>query len=392
MSGIELVTITPGEAFVLVDFNTDPLVSDNHTYALVNWGADYSGMSSQVISSGSNTQIAVAGSAVNHAVQGVKNMYRYNGSSWIHQSLDNLIFDSDDRAEYLYPDFTLAVDNTAGVLQKFKYYGYSPEDQRWSPRNQIEVPNELNSAMLKVIALAAKLVVKLAMLAVPQPLRYVIKWSVLKPLKTLLKAVARMHTSSGVYQYQDTGSAYVAVGTTVGDGALNVYLQSRLLSGGENEWKPLIGRSRLSEGAPLVYDIMSQVDSFVVWMTAEGRGRNWVTLLRNGQIVPLPDGSSRLTIDDESSGVNVWTIPDEDQPLLYTPDFIVAYQPDSDDRFRNTRTLRLVRVIQDGVSGPLSDFVVSSVTDNMAAKTLAFDYDEATAVFDVAAGTARFTR
>jgi hypothetical protein len=47
-------------------------------------------------------------------------------------------------------------------------------------------------------------------------------------------------------------------------------------------------------------------------------------------------------------------------------------------------------VIQDGVSGPLSDFVVSSVTDNMTAKTLAFDYDEATAVFDAAAGTARF--
>jgi hypothetical protein len=391
LSGIEVVTITPGEAFVLVDLNTDPLVSDNHTYALITWNADYSGMRSQIISTGSNTQIAVAGSSVNHAIQNSKNMYRYNGSSWVRQSLNNLLFDSDDRAEYLYPDFTLATDSTSGVLQGFQYYSYSPGDQRWTAQSSIEVPNEFNTTLLKVIALAAKVAVKLALVGVPRPLRYLIKWAVLKPIKTALKAVVRMFTSSGVYQYQDTGSAYLAVGTTSGTDQLRVYQQNRSVGGGPNAWIPV---AELSAGT-LVYDIMSQVDSFFVWMTQEPEGakRNWVTLLRNGQVVTLADGDKRLSLDEGGQISSTFsTMPDEDQPLLYTPDYVVAYLSDSSGAFRNARYLRLSRVIQDGVSGPVSDFVVRSVLDNTTAAARSFAWDEAAAVFDEAAGTARFAR
>jgi hypothetical protein len=358
LSGIEVINVTPGEAFALVDFNTDPLISDNHTYALVNWNADYSGMTSRIISTGSNTQIAVAGSAVNHATQNAKNMYRYNGTQWDIQRLDNLLFDSDDRAEYLYPDFTLATDNTSGVLKEFKYYSYDPYTRNWSAQREIEVPNEFNTALLKVIALAAKLVVKLALLGVPKPLKMLIKWVVLKPIKAALKAVVRAFTSSGVYQYQDTGSAYLAVGNTSGPDQLNLYQQSRQPASPDFHWRRI--PFDFSGAGTLVYDIMSQVDSFFVWMTEDGNDakHNWVTLLRNGQVVTLPDGGTRLTLDQPNESLS--TIPDEDQPLLYTPDTIVAYQSDSSGKFNKARVLRLYRVVQDGVSGPVSDFVATA--------------------------------
>ncbi len=363
LSGIEVINVTPGEAFALVDFNTDPLISDNHTYALINWNADYSGMTSRIISTGSNTQIAVAGSAVNHAAQSAKNMYRYNGYDWEYQRLENLLFDSDDRAEYLYPDFTLATDNTNGVLKEFKYYSYDPYARRWTAQREIEVPNEFNTALLKVIALAAKLVVKLALLGVPKPLKMLIKWVVLKPIKAALKAVVRAFTSSGVYQYQDTGSAYLAVGTTSGPDQLNIYQQSRQATSPETHWRTI--PFDFSGIGTLVYDIMSQVDSFFVWMTEDGNEakHNWITLLRNGQVVTLPDGGTRLTLD-QANEAPYSTIPDGDQPLLYTPDTIVAYQS-SDGKFKNARSLRLFRVVQDGVSGPVTDFVASA-TDNAA--------------------------
>lgn len=391
LSGMEVVEITPGEAFVLIEFNTDPFLSENRTFVLVTWDANYGGMSSTIIGTGSNTDIAVAGSAVNHAIQGNKNMYRYTGSSWVHQRLDNLYLDSDDRAEFLYPDFTLAVDNTAGVLQKFKYYSYEPRDQQWYAQSAIVVPNEFNSSLLKLLAQAAKLAVKLALIGVPKPLSFLIKSIVIKPFKTVMKAVVRTFTSSGVYQYQDTGSAYFAVGTTSGDDQLTVYQQNRYGGGGPNRWVPV---SNGDFHYPLVYDIMSQVDSFFVWSTQEGSVKNWVTLVRNGQIVTLADGSQRLSLDEggtvSTSGA-FSTKPDEDQPLLYTPEYVVAYLSDSGE-FKDARFLRFSRVIQDGVSGPISDFVVTSVSDNVAAKTQAFDYDEAAAVFGVAAGTVRFPR
>jgi hypothetical protein len=392
LSGIEVVKITPGEAFVLVDLNTDPLVSDNHTYALVTWDANYGSMRSQIISTGSNTQIAVAGSAVNHAVQSSKNMYRYDGSYWVSQRLDNLFFDGDDRAEFLYPDLTLAVDNAVGVQQKFKYYNYTAQGNRWLPQDLIEVPNEFNSTLLRVIALAAKVAVKLALLGVPRALKYLIKYTLLKPVKTAMKAIVRMFTSSGVYQYQDTGSAYLAVGTTSGADQLKVYLQSRYVTPGETRWVPVTDGTF---NEPLVYDIMSEVDSFFVWMTQDESRHNWVTLVRNGQIVTLPDGGKRLSLDEGgqvTSSDTFSTVPDEDQPLLYTPECVVAYLSPNNGGFRDARFLRLSRVIQDGVSGPVSDFVARSVTNVATAAQRTFDYDEAAAVFDAAAGTARFPR